>query len=286
MLAKLMLNDFAVGPFVFDFTNSAFDANPSGGSEPTRFVASITVLPSIPCTVSSASATDPPGTASRTASASLTSPPPRPMRVTSCPAFSHRSASPPPTLPLPTTAIFMVPPLSASADRELSAVMSHVYAQALDQAVLDLVRAAGLDLELGVVVARVAADGHQREHAVALDADRVDTALDVLVGRVRLLEPAAVAVETLVAARHREPVDRLDDGLGMPEALEVLGEVGAAEVELPEGREHYLQVGVRGCHAMKLPLRDWRRLPRARRRRAASGRSRSGTRSRRPPPTA
>src|SRR3954447_10663488 len=102
-----MLNDFAVGPFVFDFTYSAFDANPSGGSDPIRFVASITVLPSMPWTVSSASATDSPGTASRTASASETSPPSRPIRVTSCPAFSQRSASPPPTLPLPTTAIFI-----------------------------------------------------------------------------------------------------------------------------------------------------------------------------------
>src|SRR3954453_17922300 len=107
-----MLNDFAVGPFVFDFTYSAFDANPSGGSDPIRFVASITVLPSMPWTVSRASATDSPGTASRTASASDTSPPSRPIRVTSCPAFSQRSASPPPTLPLPTTAIFM--PLSSS----------------------------------------------------------------------------------------------------------------------------------------------------------------------------
>jgi hypothetical protein len=33
------------------------------------------------------------------------------MRVTSCPARSHRSASPPPTLPFPTTAIFMTTPL-------------------------------------------------------------------------------------------------------------------------------------------------------------------------------
>ena len=34
--AKLRLNDFAVGPFVFDLMNSAFDANPAGGSAPTQ----------------------------------------------------------------------------------------------------------------------------------------------------------------------------------------------------------------------------------------------------------
>src|SRR5439155_2870260 len=105
--AKLMLNDFAVGPLDFDLMNSAFDAKPEGGSAPIRFVASITVLPSIPCRFSSASATAPPGTATSTASASDTSPPSLPILVTSCPAFSHRSASPPPTLPRPTTAIFI-----------------------------------------------------------------------------------------------------------------------------------------------------------------------------------
>jgi hypothetical protein len=30
----LVLNDFAVGPFVFDFTNSAFEGKPSGGTTP------------------------------------------------------------------------------------------------------------------------------------------------------------------------------------------------------------------------------------------------------------
>jgi len=55
-----MLKDFAVGPFVFDLTYSAFDAKPVGGSTPTRFVASITVFPSIPSRPSSASATAPP----------------------------------------------------------------------------------------------------------------------------------------------------------------------------------------------------------------------------------
>src|SRR5581483_6888110 len=41
--AKLMLNDFAMGPLVFDLMNSAFDGKPDGGSTPKRFVASITV---------------------------------------------------------------------------------------------------------------------------------------------------------------------------------------------------------------------------------------------------
>ena len=49
-----MLNDFAVGPFVLDFTNSAFDVKPSGGSTPQRFVASMAVFPSMPCTLSRA----------------------------------------------------------------------------------------------------------------------------------------------------------------------------------------------------------------------------------------
>src|SRR5215207_761280 len=102
-----MLNDFAVGPFVLDFTNSAFDVKPSGGSTPQRFVASITVFPSRPCTLSRASATAPPGTATTTASTSETSPPSRPILVTSWPALSQRSASPPPTLPLPSTATFI-----------------------------------------------------------------------------------------------------------------------------------------------------------------------------------
>src|SRR5215203_1218543 len=102
-----MLNDFAVGPFVFDFTNSALDEKPAGGSALMRFVASITVFPSIPCTMSRASGIAPPGTATTTASTSAMSPPSRPIRVTSWPALSQRSASPPPTLPLPSTAIFI-----------------------------------------------------------------------------------------------------------------------------------------------------------------------------------
>src|SRR5215208_4920902 len=77
-----MLNDFAVGPFVRDFTNSAFDGKPAGGLTPIRLVASITVVPSIPLTSSRASAIALPGTATSTASASETSPPsPRHLRA-------------------------------------------------------------------------------------------------------------------------------------------------------------------------------------------------------------
>src|SRR5262249_32878322 len=93
-----------------DLTYSAFDTNPSGGWAPMRFVASITVLPSIPVTLSSASATAPPGTASSTASASDTSPPSWPSCVTSCPARCQRSPRPPPLLPRPTVAIFIAVP--------------------------------------------------------------------------------------------------------------------------------------------------------------------------------
>src|SRR5215203_3216302 len=102
-----MLKDLAVGPFVLDFTNSAFEEKPAGGSTPQRLVASITVLPSKPCTLSRASAIPPPGTAMTTASTSETSLPSRPILVPSWPALSQRSASPPPTLPLPTTATFI-----------------------------------------------------------------------------------------------------------------------------------------------------------------------------------
>src|ERR671921_202816 len=102
-----MLKDLAVGPFVLDFTNSAFDEKPAGGATFPRLDASITVLPSKPCTLSRASAIAPPGTATTTASAFETSPPSRPILVTSWPALSQRSASPPPTLPLPSTATFI-----------------------------------------------------------------------------------------------------------------------------------------------------------------------------------
>jgi hypothetical protein len=50
----LVLNDFAVGPFVLDFAYSAFEEKPAGGSRPQRFVASITLLPSMPSTLSRA----------------------------------------------------------------------------------------------------------------------------------------------------------------------------------------------------------------------------------------
>jgi hypothetical protein len=63
----LRLNDFAVGPFVLDFTNSAFEEKPGGGSTPMRFVASITVFPSMPCTLLRTSVTAPRGTATTTA---------------------------------------------------------------------------------------------------------------------------------------------------------------------------------------------------------------------------
>src|SRR5262249_47217378 len=69
-------------------------------------VASMTILPSSPLTLPSASATELPGTATRTASASEASPPSLPSLVTVCPAFSQRSASPPPTFPRPMVVIF------------------------------------------------------------------------------------------------------------------------------------------------------------------------------------
>src|SRR5437762_14338654 len=81
--AKLRLNDFAVGPFVLDFRNSALEEKPAGGVVPSRFVASMVVLPSRPRTFSTASAMAAPGTAKRTASASETSPPSLPILVTS-----------------------------------------------------------------------------------------------------------------------------------------------------------------------------------------------------------
>src|SRR5215213_4599017 len=84
-----MLKDLAVGPFVLDFTNSAFDEKPAGGSTFARLVASITVLPSKPCTLSRASAIAPPGTATTTASTFETSPPSRPILVTSWPSLSQ-----------------------------------------------------------------------------------------------------------------------------------------------------------------------------------------------------
>jgi hypothetical protein len=52
--------------FLLDFTNSALERKPAGGSMPIRLVASITVLPVIPCSLSRASAIAPPGTATST----------------------------------------------------------------------------------------------------------------------------------------------------------------------------------------------------------------------------
>src|SRR3954468_22441247 len=108
MSAKLRLNDFATGAPVTDLTYAASESNPRGVALPSKsFVAAITgALPS-PVTDASASATAPPGTATRTASAPDASPPSRPVRTTSCPARSHRSPSPPPMFPLPIVKILI-----------------------------------------------------------------------------------------------------------------------------------------------------------------------------------
>src|SRR4051812_37581219 len=124
-LAKKMLNDFAVGPAVTDFTYSALDAKPLGGSASNRLVASITVFPSSPSTFSNAAATAPPGTASSTTSASETSPPSRPNELTSWPASFHRAPSPPPIFPLPIVAIFI-----SSSSRRLALRFQRVYGHA------------------------------------------------------------------------------------------------------------------------------------------------------------
>src|SRR5215212_6477993 len=67
-------------------------------------------LPTSPPTLPSASAICPDGTATTTTSASVASPPSRPTAVTAWPARSQRRASPPPTLPLPSTKMFTLPP--------------------------------------------------------------------------------------------------------------------------------------------------------------------------------
>src|SRR5215216_2592589 len=67
-------------------------------------------LPTSPPTLPSASAICPDGTATTTTSASVASPPSRPTVVTAWSARSQRRASPPPTLPLPTTKMFTLPP--------------------------------------------------------------------------------------------------------------------------------------------------------------------------------
>src|SRR5947207_14627203 len=105
-----------------------------------RLVASITVFPSQPLTVSNTSATAPPGTATRTTSASDTSPPSLPMRVTSCPARSQQSASPPPTFPFPTTAIFMTTPLVGFGNYSC---VDAAYVEAMMRAALAEAEAAG-----------------------------------------------------------------------------------------------------------------------------------------------
>src|SRR3954465_11422693 len=106
MLAKLRLKDLAVGPPTIDLTSWAFDSNPSFRPR-TAFVASIVTLPASPPTPASAFAISGPGTATSTTSAVDASPPSRPSSCTSCPASRHFCARPPPTLPLPITAIFM-----------------------------------------------------------------------------------------------------------------------------------------------------------------------------------
>src|SRR5829696_5576503 len=63
-------------------------------------------LPTSPPTLPSASAICPDGTATTTTSASVASPPSRPTAVTAWAARSQRRASPPPTLPLPSTKMF------------------------------------------------------------------------------------------------------------------------------------------------------------------------------------
>src|SRR4051812_40304852 len=67
-------------------------------------------LPAMPVTLASAAAMACPGTATRTTSAADPSPPSRPNVVTSCPAFDHIPASPPPIRPRPTVTIFMYAP--------------------------------------------------------------------------------------------------------------------------------------------------------------------------------
>src|ERR671920_417163 len=94
----------------------------------------MTVFPSMPRTLLSASAIASPGTANTTASASETSPPSRPILLTSCPAPSQRSASPPPTLPLPTTAIFTSGPFrSPCAHHPSKRTSSHRYEKRYDR---------------------------------------------------------------------------------------------------------------------------------------------------------
>src|SRR6266516_4683277 len=105
MLAKLRLNDFAIGPPTIDLTSCAFDSKSSFRPR-NAFVASIVTFPSTPATLPRASAICADGTATSTTSAADASPPSRPSSCTSCPASRQRLASPPPTFPLPITVIF------------------------------------------------------------------------------------------------------------------------------------------------------------------------------------
>src|SRR5438874_7967137 len=104
-LAKLRLNDFAVGPPTIDLTSCASDSN-SSFRPPYAFVASIVSLPPMPVTLPSAFAISAEGTATSRTSAPEASPPSRPISCTSWPASRHLRASPPPTFPLPITVIF------------------------------------------------------------------------------------------------------------------------------------------------------------------------------------
>src|SRR3954452_12376309 len=116
MLAKLRLNDFAVGPPTIDRTSCAFESNSSLRPR-NAFVASIVTLPSSPVTLPSAFAISRPGTATSSTSAVDASPPSLPSSCTSWPAPRHNAARPPPTLPRPITVIFMAYPFGRCGSR-------------------------------------------------------------------------------------------------------------------------------------------------------------------------
>src|SRR6266568_1913762 len=106
MLAKLRLNDFAIGPPTIDLTSCASDSKSSFRPR-NAFVASIVTFPSTPVTLPRASAICGDGTATSRTSAADASPPSRPSSCASCPASRHSLARPPPTFPLPIPVIFM-----------------------------------------------------------------------------------------------------------------------------------------------------------------------------------
>src|SRR5438874_384091 len=116
MLAKLRLNDFAVGPPTIDLTSCAFDSKSSLRPR-TELVASIATLPSSPVTLPSAFAISGPGTATSRTSEDDASPPSLPSSCTSWPAPRHNAARPPPTLPRPITVIFMAYPFGRCGSR-------------------------------------------------------------------------------------------------------------------------------------------------------------------------